>query len=86
MRPLRPVDTNATLKAPDSAANCVSLDVVRTEYEGEHVMCSLWEPDETERLALLAGLPIMLMVCGHLHPPVRMGVAREPDRVTGPPC
>jgi hypothetical protein len=42
------------------------------------VMVTAWEPTPEEIVRIAAGAPIHLIVCGTIHPPVRMEVGDVP--------
>ena len=67
---------NMELKPPTdwdhSKTVCETLHV--TLLKDDPVICSFWRPDAEELAALQAGYPLVLMVYGHQHPVVSMGV------------
>lgn len=77
MQIVKPLDTNLILKAP----GCYDLPVVRQSQDGVNLYASLWKPSPQEVLMIKMGFPILLEVFGNGHPPVRLGVAAQTDRV-----
>ena len=83
MKPIKPHDANLILSAPKGMeASVEPLHCVLTHTEdGSTYITSLWEPDELERTALLAGLPVMVSVMGRQVPPMMLTVGPEIDQV-----
>jgi hypothetical protein len=53
-------------------------DMFLDQDEAHPAMQSAWFPTPDELRALLAGAPLVLTVLGTAHPPVMLGVGKEP--------
>lgn len=68
---------NAVLGAPPGATieQCTALPVRRVQYEdGTPAVVSYWKPTEDELTLLRMGCTVRLIVHGHTHAPVHVGV------------
>jgi hypothetical protein len=76
-----PLDWNEGKSGP-----CATLPIADVERDGVPYMESLWEPDEAERGALIAGERVILGIQGTSHPVVRLGVTLPRPELKGTGC
>lgn len=76
MRPIQTPNCNLVL----TLAGCEDLPVVsRGQADGDALptVTSYWVPDDEEKAALAAGMPLVLSFLGHTHPPVLVRVGDD---------
>jgi hypothetical protein len=69
---------NLILRAPLGMADCGDLPATLMNEEGGTIMASFWRPSPEELKTLNEGGSIVLYVYGVSHPPVSIGVVKEP--------
>lgn len=84
MNPIDMPGSNCNLTAPRDwdetrDGECVTLRVLKTTDEAGHpLLQSAWRPSDIELTQLVNGHAIMLTIYGQSHPPVWIGVTKEP--------
>lgn len=82
--PIENIFTNAKLGAPlnwDEAVHgkCISLPLMRKGYGDTNTFTSWWKVSFYNRIKILFGCPIRLVIVSSFHPPVNVDCSREPE-------
>jgi hypothetical protein len=78
MNPSPNVYSNRVLGAPESVAECESLEIADLIVHSRPCMVSAWEPSEEEIAAINRGERIWLFVYGRSHPMVWLTAGERP--------
>lgn len=78
MNAIQHPSNNRVLGAPPGVPieECRALPITDTELNGYPAVASFWRPEPEELAALNAGKAVVLVVAGHTHPPLFVGVER----------
>lgn len=77
MRHVKTRLTDRCFKLPGGTEENDLWVAVKEDEDSNPVLCSVWEPTQEERAAILDGANIELMVWGQGTPPVAVGLTTE---------